>query len=303
MDLLNRAEQVASSLNSPHLKLSIIKEMLHLDIITALAKSDINRELVFQGGTCLRLCHKGSRFSEDLDFVLANPSSEFNASLFKEFETIFIKSVKDRYNLEAEVTFPKDLNQTLSRWVAKVILPSSKAKINIEVCKVPSYDNSILQIRDFYNTGSNLAPFLLAESKEEILADKMVAFTLRNYLKARDLWDIKFLADYNVKLNTQLIKKKISDYGVNFNNFSKELEIRANNLNFKAVEADFNKEMSRFLPKDIYDDIIRFNYLDNIISAVKNYANEYLSAFEIKNPLKFDEKEQKSKNPKIKDKS
>ena len=47
----------------------IEKELLHYDILFCLAQSGLLKNLIFQGGTSLRLCYNANRFSEDLDFA------------------------------------------------------------------------------------------------------------------------------------------------------------------------------------------------------------------------------------------
>lgn len=50
--------------------LSVIeRELLHYEIPQALEAKGLLEMLVFQGGTCLRLCHGADRYSEDLDFA------------------------------------------------------------------------------------------------------------------------------------------------------------------------------------------------------------------------------------------
>lgn len=45
------------------------KELLHYEIFQALDAEGLLKDLVFQGGTSLRLCRGSDRFSEDLDFA------------------------------------------------------------------------------------------------------------------------------------------------------------------------------------------------------------------------------------------
>ena len=45
------------------------KELLHYEIFSALDEEGLLKDLVFQGGTSLRLCYGSERFSEDLDFA------------------------------------------------------------------------------------------------------------------------------------------------------------------------------------------------------------------------------------------
>jgi predicted nucleotidyltransferase component of viral defense system len=55
--------------NVSHMRSVIEKELLHYDILFALEKGGLLDKLTFQGGTSLRLCYGGNRFSEDLDFA------------------------------------------------------------------------------------------------------------------------------------------------------------------------------------------------------------------------------------------
>jgi hypothetical protein len=45
------------------------KELLHYEIFSALDEAGLLKNLVFQGGTSLRLCRGSDRFSEDLGFA------------------------------------------------------------------------------------------------------------------------------------------------------------------------------------------------------------------------------------------
>ncbi len=62
---------------------TVIKELLHYDILDALARSELGRHVVFHGGTAIRLCHNGNRYSEDLDFVAPSGFDEAHVDAFK----------------------------------------------------------------------------------------------------------------------------------------------------------------------------------------------------------------------------
>jgi len=66
-DLLALSQQYAQQRRVP--AAAIIKEILHYEILFALNESGAATKLTFQGGTALRLCYQGSRYSEDLDFA------------------------------------------------------------------------------------------------------------------------------------------------------------------------------------------------------------------------------------------
>src|SRR5438552_4909837 len=54
---------------SGEMEQSLVKEAIHLHLLSALSDVGVLGHVVFQGGTALRLCYGGERYSEDLDFV------------------------------------------------------------------------------------------------------------------------------------------------------------------------------------------------------------------------------------------
>jgi predicted nucleotidyltransferase component of viral defense system len=71
---------------------NLMKEAIHLHLLSALSEAGVLRHVVFQGGTALRLCYGGERYSEDLDFVCGKAGAylkdiEFDALVDKALET------------------------------------------------------------------------------------------------------------------------------------------------------------------------------------------------------------------------
>jgi predicted nucleotidyltransferase component of viral defense system len=71
---------------------NLIQEAIHLHLLSALSEAGILRHVVFQGGTALRLCYGGERYSEDLDFVCGKAGIyvskiEFDRLVENAFET------------------------------------------------------------------------------------------------------------------------------------------------------------------------------------------------------------------------
>ena len=258
-----------------NLKSVIIKDMLHLDILKALSDYEISKQIAFQGGTALRLCYQGVRYCEDLNFVLCNESLDFDKELFREFEEAFIKSIKDKYNLEIELIYPKNDENIVQKWIAKINLPieNRKERINIEVCKIPSYDNKIKNIRNHYNPKHTEDILLRVESLDEILADKIIAFGAREYIKYRDLWDIKFLKDINIILNNKFVENKINDYKIS--DFDKLLDEKLYILNNEDLKENFFQEMSRFLEPKLLNKIIELDYFSDIKKEINKLCDEF----------------------------
>ena len=79
-DLLALASRYANERRVPFG--TIIKEILHYEILYAMAQSEALSQLTFQGGTALRLCYRGTLYSEDLDFAC---SEDFHTDAMKPF--------------------------------------------------------------------------------------------------------------------------------------------------------------------------------------------------------------------------
>src|SRR6202030_4604022 len=60
----------------PHeMEQNLVKEAIHVHLLSALSEAGVLRHVTFQGGTALRLCYAGERYSEDLDFVCGKSAS------------------------------------------------------------------------------------------------------------------------------------------------------------------------------------------------------------------------------------
>lgn len=288
-DLLHQKAATLAQ-NNPILEQTIVKELLHYDIIEALYKSDIAKEIVFQGGTALRLCYGAFRYSEDLDFVLKNTGT-FTPELMQAFHHVFIQSIKKKYGLKAEVDTPKvkelDDNRSVDvqKWTAKIMLPPThmrQPKINIEIANVPSYDHSIVMIKDNYTqkVGASMVAALNVESKTEILADKVIAVAGRSYFKARDFWDIKYLIDDKNTLNPSLVHRKIKDYKIQ--DFQKKFDEKVKLLDDATIRSQFIKEMERFLDVNMVQMIQTPEVIDSIFKATKELGRT-LSTIDFEN--------------------
>src|SRR5437764_3635893 len=62
---------------------NLIKEAIHFHLLSALSDASVLRHVVFQGGTALRLCYGGERYSEDLDFVCGKAGCYVNTIEFE----------------------------------------------------------------------------------------------------------------------------------------------------------------------------------------------------------------------------
>ena len=129
-------------------------------------------------------------------------------------------------------------------------------RIHLDICAVPSHDVRPMLLRNPYGVEMGTSGLIIrAESREEILADKLLAFALRpGRIKNRDLWDIVWLRQQGISLPHRLLPLKIADHHQTLDSFLLRLgERRAQLAAEPGLEREFQDEMRRFLPLEIID--------------------------------------------------
>jgi len=257
------------------------KELLHHDILREMSQAGLLVGLTFIGGTCLRACYGSSRLSEDLDFT---GGSDFRRSTLAELASVLTDRLKNRYGLPVRISEPVKIGGNVSTW--KLVIetrPGRKhlpaQRINLDICAIPSHDPRPMMLRNLYGVDLGTAGLILqAQSREEILADKVVALALReNRIKNRDLWDIVWLTQQGVELPLRLIPLKIRDHKCKQADFIAALQARLAALrDHPDTRMDFVKEMRRFLPAAAIRDTVEkepyWSYLTQVVTELGQRA-------------------------------
>jgi len=243
---------------------NLVKEAIHLHLLSAMSEAGILRHAVFQGGTSLRLCYGGERYSEDLDFVCGKSGSYFTDIEFKDLIEIALETTKKTLSRDfgidsKEISLKKPEHPDLVKQSAvnvaawQIIVPveatrnAPKSRIKIEFANVPAYSTNPMPVRATPGLVQVEDVILTVETQDEILADKAVALTARAALKFRDVWDVWFLQDrLDAKTNRETVRKKFNDYGTS--DPEAKAEKRLAELSEKATANAFLAEMRRFLP-------------------------------------------------------
>ena len=232
------------------------KELLHHDILREMSTAGLLKDLTFIGGTCLRACYGSNRLSEDLDFT---GGGGFSRETLADLGRVLVKRLNAKYNLQVQVSEPVRETTNVDTWKLKVVTQPQQnslpvQRIHIDICAVPSYDRQPMLLRNHYGVDMGTSGLMIqAQSRGEILADKMVAFVLRpNRIKNRDLWDIGWLKQQNISLPLELLARKVADHRRNIDEFLVLLEERMQQLQTQPeVREGFIHEMRRFLPPQV----------------------------------------------------
>jgi predicted nucleotidyltransferase component of viral defense system len=284
MNLFDKLVQEAIQ-NQPGLsplRVVVEKELLHHDILRILSHNGLLANLTFIGGTCLRCCYGGWRLSEDLDFT---GGSDFTRDTLSHMGKILIQNLNDKYALPVQVSEPKqDKDEhNVDTWKLKIeTRPQSKhlpaQRINIDICAVPSYERKPRMLLNPYRVDMGTSGLIIqAQSREEIYADKLIAFALRpNRIKYRDLWDIIWLYGQGLKPNLKLIQPKLRDRNISPDYFLNLFTERKNLLIAKPeMELEFKQEMRRFLSADQINQTLEQQDLWGfIIHLIEDFCNQ-----------------------------
>lgn len=213
------------------------KELLHYEIFQALDAEGLLKDLVFHGGTSLRLCRGSDRFSEDLDFA---GGVNFSSESMQKITECVEKRIGERFGLKVLVNNkPAKVGEGGIKhvrvdkwWISIQTSPENSAmprqKIKLEIANIPAHTRELVPLKANYDVLGGMPMVLVnAESLDEIMADKVLAFPtslLDNEgrpvgpdsakIRHRDIWDLAWMASRGAKLVPELVVAKIKDYGV-----------------------------------------------------------------------------------------
>jgi len=281
--LVNEALRSRAELTS--LRPVVEKELLHHDILREMSEAGLLADLTFIGGTCLRACYGSSRLSEDLDFT---GGSHFKRSDLAELARVLVDRLQIRYDLPVSVSEPVKTGGQVSTWKLTIeTRPGQKhlpaQRIHLDICAIPSHDPRPMMLRNLYGIDLGTSGLILqAQSREEILADKVIALAFReNRIKNRDLWDISWLSQQGIDLPTRLIPLKIRDHQRDDAEFVALLQERIDAIKTRPdMRVDFMKEMCRFLPaatvRDTIEKELYWAYLTQVVDDLARKAMSVL---------------------------
>lgn len=196
--------------------LHIIRENIEIAILDALSQSKIIKNLIFYGGTSLRLAYNSPRFSEDLDFLMIKKIPQ------KELKTILENFVQD--NPGATLKDYKEKRHTLFALINyKTSLLKHPLNIKIEIAK--RKNGVAYEFIPLSSPCSHLTPIIPTATIESLA--KMKQEAIKDRKAPRDWFDLWYITKY--------LKKPYKHPKA-----------------FPFTKEDFENELKRFLPKNMW---------------------------------------------------
>lgn len=239
-------------------------EIAQLILLHQLYTQKESRDLIFQGGTAIRWCYGGSRFSEDLDFVtpLAPETvQKILHAVVRGVERLMIPHFGvGKVSLRVKSARPGSLKCFVDFHPDGV---REKISIKLEfeelaANKRPDVQNQVLSmltpVAYLIATGEFRVPrphtVVVAQTPSEILSDKVRALLERAYLKGRDFFDLWYLyAVLKAPVDTKVIERKLTLYRAAFvARRSVDFFIGPSTQEKEMMHEAIEEDLSRFLP-------------------------------------------------------
>lgn len=231
-----------------------IKEITQEVALYGLQEAGFFEKASFHGGTCLRIIHGLDRFSEDLDFVLKKPESDFDLTPYIE-KTI---QMMNAYGYQIEISGGDKADSNVRSRFLK----------DDSIKKLLNFENSLdlrrkIQIKvevdinppkgaiDEANYLDFPTEFMVStHDMPSLLAGKCHALLCRNYIKGRDWYDYLWYISKGTKLNFEMFQAAINQLG----------PWKGQNTKITAewLEIEFEKKIKSHNWNEVKKDVERF---------------------------------------------
>jgi predicted nucleotidyltransferase component of viral defense system len=264
--------------------LSALREIMQEITLAGLSRTDFFEKAAFYGGTALRIFYGLDRYSEDLDFSLLKPDSNFSIgpyfkAVLDEFKslglTVSIKEKKKTKQTAIDSAFLKVetiwQEIVLEDIIKETGVRSNKTlKIKIEVDRQPPLNfktEEKLLLRPF-------SFYVKCFTKPSLFAGKMHALLFRKWLnrvKGRDWYDLEWYIKKGIPLDVNHFLTRAKDTNdwqddsISNEQIIELLDTKIKSVSFSSIKED----VVRFIQNDDDLNIWSREYFKDLIEKIK----------------------------------
>jgi predicted nucleotidyltransferase component of viral defense system len=266
--------------------LSALREIMQEITLAGLSRTDFFEHAAFYGGTCLRIFYGLDRYSEDLDFSLLHPNSDFSIEpyfqpILDEFKSLGLTvSIKEKKNithtaidsafLKAETIWKEIVLEDI---IQEIGVRSNKTlKIKIEVDRKPplnfkSEEKLLLRPFSFY---------VKCFTRPSLFAGKMHALLFRNWknrVKGRDWYDLEWYIKMGIPLDVNHFLARAKD----------TQDWQKDSISNEEIIGLLDKKIASVSFSSIKEDVVRFVKNDDALTI---WSSQYFK--DLMEKIKFE---------------
>jgi hypothetical protein len=254
-------------------------EIMQQTTLAVLHRCRFFKKAAFLGGSCLRFLHESQRSSENMNFSLLKPDTNFSMdnyykSVISDFRAlgrdVVIKQNRKSTEIDIELTFMRDPTE-----ISNFAFPANKEmKINLKVDTHPPGGFTAE-----YKTLSQPFPCMVrCYTLPDLFAGKMHAFLFRHWttrVKGRDWYDFEWYVRRNVPLNFDHLQQcmlkynDISPRNLSQTHFKKLLKDQIHEADIRLIKSD----VRHFLKEDSLMDDWCADYFLQLVDRI-NFSEE-----------------------------
>lgn len=247
----DQAISIAGREQNPQEAKNKLREYLQHLLLRKMYELNLNRDLVFHGGTALRIIHGLDRFSEDLDFHTKEPDPKYDVSpavkkIKRELEMKgYSTNIKLNTDKIVQTVFFKFSNLLYSLQLSP--LPEESLNVKVEINTNPP--SGYITVKTMVN---KYFPFsVIHHDKPSFIAGKCMAILQRPYSKGRDYFDLMYylsrwkgIQPNMYYLNAGLKQTGYSGIPISEDNWQSLLLNKINQVDWKLVRDDVRPFLS-----------------------------------------------------------
>ena len=213
--ILQRLGRYAASSDQQYINAA--KEVLQELALLGLSRSGFFSKAAFHGGTALRIFWGLERFSEDLDFALITPNTDFDLSQLLQPLQLELESwgldveIIDRSRASTQVkrAFLKDASLGAELRLNTPLPTGQKFNVKIELDTNPPLSATLQNQLCEYPTDF----YVVCHDEPTLFAGKLHAILCRPFLKGRDWYDLLFYLTRRTSINTEFLANALQQTG------------------------------------------------------------------------------------------
>ena len=242
-------------------------EIAQLIVLHQLYAQKESRHLIFQGGTAIRWCYGGSRFSDYLDFVTPLAPVDVQKILHAAVKGAG-KLMIPHFGVGSVALNEKNARTGNVKCFVDFHPDGVRERISIKLefeglaaGKLPVTQNHVLSLLSpvayLISAGQFKVPrphtVIVAQTPTEILSDKIRALLERQYFKGRDFFDLWYLYTIlKTPMDLDIVERKFTLYRAAFiSRRSADFFITPSKKDKEMMREAIEQDLSRFLPAEV----------------------------------------------------